>query len=211
MFDTQKIKILKIVGYVLVVILACTIVVGIGQGTSNNANKAKTEKSTSTNSKSIITQKQVKSFLLNYYTKKDLGENRQRYKEYMTDALYNQTVSMENEPQSQTYKGFVVDFEFKDAEIYIDEAHKQVIVQVDYVNTQLDEKKNYKTVQKDVMNKATQRLTYVDEKSKLKVNKMESIILTDSTEDYGTLDSGSSTETETSQEIKDSTKASSNP
>ncbi|WP_231113451.1 hypothetical protein [Streptococcus dysgalactiae] len=54
----------------------------------------------------------------------------------MTDALYNQTVSMENEPQSQTYKGFVVDFEFKDAEIYIDEAHKQVIVQVDYVNTQ---------------------------------------------------------------------------
>lgn len=211
MFDTQKIKILKIVGYVLVVILACTIGVGIGQGTSNNANKAKTEKSTSTNSKSIITQKQVKSFLLNYYTKKDLGENRQRYKEYMTDALYNQTVSMENEPQSQTYKGFVVDFEFKDAEIYIDEAHKQVIVQVDYVNTQLDEKKNYKTAQKDVMNKATQRLTYVDEKSKLKVNKMESIILTDSTEDYGTLDSGSSTETETSQEIKDSTKASSNP
>ncbi|MFZ2483260.1 MAG: hypothetical protein WAW70_03970, partial [Streptococcus parauberis] len=135
MFDTQKIKILKIVGYILVVILACTIGVGIGQGTSNNANKAKTEKSTSTNSKSIITQKQVKSFLLNYYTKKDLGENRQRYKEYMTDALYNQTVSMENEPQSQTYKGFVVDFEFKDAEIYIDEAHKQVIVQVDYVNT----------------------------------------------------------------------------
>lgn len=211
MFDTQKIKILKIVGYVLVVILACTIGVGIGQGTSNNANKAKTEKSTSTNSKSIITQKQVKSFLLNYYTKKDLGENRQRYKEYMTDALYNQTVSMENEPQSQTYKGFVVDFEFKDAEIYIDEAHKQVIVQVDYVNTQLDEKKNYKTAQKDVMNKATQRLTYVDEKGKLKVNKMESIILTDSTEDYGTLDSSSSTETETSQEIKDSTKASSNP
>lgn len=211
MFDTQKIKILKIVGYILVVILACTIGVGIGQGTSNNANKAKTEKSTSTNSKSIITQKQVKSFLLNYYTKKDLGENRQRYKEYMTDALYNQTVSMENEPQSQTYKGFVVDFEFKDAEIYIDEAHKQVIVQVDYVNTQLDEKKNYKTAQKDVMNKATQRLTYVDEKSKLKVNKMESIILTDSTEDYGTLDSSSSTETETSQEIKDSTKASSNP
>lgn len=211
MFDTQKIKILKIVGYILVVILACTIGVGIGQGTSNNANKAKTEKSTSTNSKSIITQKQVKSFLLNYYTKKDLGENRQRYKEYMTDALYNQTVSMENEPQSQTYKGFVVDFEFKDAEIYIDEAHKQVIVQVDYVNTQLDEKKNYKTAQKDVMNKATQRLTYVDEKGKLKVNKMESIILTDSTEDYGTLDSSSSTETETSQEIKDSTKASSNP
>lgn len=67
-----KNKILKIVGYILVVILACTIGVGIGQGTSNNANKAKTEKSTSTNSKSNITQKQVKSFLLNYYTKKIL-------------------------------------------------------------------------------------------------------------------------------------------
>ncbi len=136
MFDTQKIKFLKIVGNVLVVILACMIGVGIGQGTSNSANKTKTEKSTSTNSKSIITQKQVKSFLLNYYTKKDLGENRQRYKEYMTDALYQQTVFAENEPQSQTYKGFVVDFEFKDAEIYVNPDGTFLISECNYNGVQ---------------------------------------------------------------------------
>lgn len=45
-----------------------------------------------------------------YYTKKDLGENRNRYKEYMTDAMYNQAVLLENEPTTQTYS-YVVDFE----------------------------------------------------------------------------------------------------
>ncbi|HEL1183892.1 TPA: hypothetical protein TVL29_000600, partial [Streptococcus equi subsp. zooepidemicus] len=42
----------------------------------------------------------VKKFLIAYYTKKDLEENRQRYKEYMTEGLYNATVSEENKAQS---------------------------------------------------------------------------------------------------------------
>ena len=192
MSDVNKLKYLKIVAYVLLVIIAVVIGVGIGQSMTGNTSTTKSEKTTKSVTKSSITQGQVKDFLLNYYTKKDLGENRKRYKEYMTDALYQQTVATEEEPQNQTYKGFVVDFEFKSAEIYINESSRQVIAQVNYVNTQLDEKKNYDTAQKDVLNKTTLRLTYVEDNGKMKVNKMESIILTDSTGDYGILDSSSS-------------------
>ena len=70
-----------------------------------------------------------------------------------------------------------------------------------YVNTLLDEKKNYETAQKDVVNTATLRLTYVKENDKYKVNKIENIILTDQTGDYGTLDS-STEATETSTETE---------
>ncbi|HEO7897756.1 TPA: hypothetical protein VBN11_002006 [Streptococcus agalactiae] len=194
MLDVTKLKYLKMLGYLLLIVLAVIIGVGIGQSMSGSQTNTKSTKTTQSDTKINITQNQVKQFLLNYYTKKDLGENRKRYKEYMTDALYQQIVATEEEPQNQTYKGFVVDFEFKSAEIYINESSHQVIAQVNYVNTQLDEKKNYDTAQKDVMNHTTLRLTYVNEDGKMKVNKMESLILTDQTGDYGILDSSSSSE-----------------
>lgn len=190
MFDVKKLKILKYVGYSLLVILAVIIGVGIGQGSSSKSIKTKTTNENSS-TKNVLSQKKVKDFLLNYYTKKDLGENRPRYKDFMTDALYQQTVAIENEPQNQTYKGFVVDYKFKDAQIYINNDNHQVIAQVNYVNTQLDEKKNYETAQKDVVNKTTLQLSYVDENGKFKINKIESIILTDSAGTYGILDNSS--------------------
>ena len=193
MLDLTKLKYLKIAGYILAIVVAAVVGFGIGQSLNNHSSKGETRKTVQT-TKQAISPDQVKQFLLNYYTKKDLGENRKRYKEYMTDALYQQTVSTEDELQNQTYKGFVVDFKFKTAEIYINQESLQVIAQVNYVNTQLDEKKNYETAQKDVLNKATLRLTYVQQDGKLKVNKIESIILTDQTGDYGILDSSKKTE-----------------
>lgn len=198
MIDPKKLKMVKIVGYVVGLILAIAVGVVLGQSALSSQTKQETTKTTKT---STLTQKQVTNFLLNYYTKKDLGENRNRYKEYMTDALYQQTVATEDEPQNQTYKGFVVDFEFKNADIYINEDSLEVIAQVTYVNTLLDEKKNYDTAQKDVVNTTTLRLTYVKENDKYKVNKIENIILTDQTGDYGTLDS-STEATETSTETE---------
>ena len=201
MIDPKKLKIVKIVGYVVGLILAIAVGVVLGQSVLSSQTTQETTKTTKTTKTSTLTQKQVTNFLLNYYTKKDLGENRNRYKEYMTDALYQQTVATEDEPQNQTYKGFVVDFEFKNADIYINEDSLEVIAQVTYVNTLLDEKKNYDTAQKDVVNTATLRLTYVKENDKYKVNKIENIILTDQTGDYGTLDS-STEATETSTETE---------
>ncbi|MCY7178401.1 hypothetical protein MK559_05280 [Streptococcus gallolyticus subsp. gallolyticus] len=201
MIDPKKLKLVKIVGYVVGIILAIAVGIVLGQSALSSQTKQETTKTTKTTKTSTLTQKQVTNFLLNYYTKKDLGENRNRYKEYMTDALYQQTVATEDEPQNQTYKGFVVDFEFKNADIYINEDSLEVIAQVTYVNTLLDEKKNYDTAQTDVINTATLRLTYVKENDKYKVNKIENIILTDQTGDYGTLDS-STEATETSTETE---------
>lgn len=201
MIDPKKLKMVKIAGYVVGIILAVAVGIVLGQSALSSQTKQETTKTTKTTKTNTLTQKQVTNFLLNYYTKKDLGENRNRYKEYMTDALYQQTVATEDEPQNQTYKGFVVDFEFKNADIYINEDSLEVIAQVTYVNTLLDEKKNYDTAQKDVVNTAALRLTYVKENDKYKVNKIENIILTDQTGDYGILDS-STEATETSTETE---------
>lgn len=201
MIDPKKLKMVKIAGYVVGIILAVAVGIVLGQSALSSQTKQETTKTTKSTKTSTLTQKQVINFLLNYYTKKDLSENRNRYKEYMTDALYQQTVATEDEPQNQTYKGFVVDFEFKNADIYINEDSLEVIAQVTYVNTLLDEKKNYDTAQKDVVNTATLRLTYVKENDKYKVNKIENIILTDQTGDYGILDS-STEATETSTETE---------
>ena len=208
MLDETKIRYLKMIGYIFIVVIAVFIGVGIGQTSSGKATKTGTSETKQSTKEEVLTQDKVEEFLLNYFTKKDLGENRKRYKEYMTDALYNQEVAKEDEPVSQTYKGFVVDFEYKSSEIFINQNSLSVITQVNYVNTLLDEKKNYDTAQKDVMNKLTLRLTYVNDNGTLKVNKIESIILTDQTGDYGILDnttmSEEDEETEESSEDKES-------
>lgn len=211
MLDLTKLKYLKVLGYIFLLVIAIMIGVGIGQSLPSTKTSESKAKSQQTTAEQGLTQNEVKDFLLNYFTKKDLGENRNRYKEFMTDGLYQQEVAKEDEPTSQTYKGFVVDFEFKSAEIYINQDNLQVLTQVNYVNTLLDEKKNYDTAQKNVLNKVTLRLTYVkDSDGKLKVNKMESIILTDQTGDYGILDpstaeseDASDTTTEASEESTD--------
>ena len=212
MLDETKIRYLKIIGYVFLVVIAVFVGVVIGQTSSGKTTKTGASETKQSQKEEVLTQDKVEEFLLNYFTKKDLGENRKRYKEYMTDALYNQEVAKEDEPVSQTYKGFVVDFEYKSSEIFINQNSLSVITQVNYVNTLLDEKKNYDTAQKDVMNKLTLRLTYVNDNGTLKVNKIESIILTDQSGDYGILDntilSEEDEKTEESLEDKEESKES---
>lgn len=207
MLDLAKIKALKIIGYILLLIVAVVIGVGVGQSMTTSEQKKENAKNQEEKSEQVLTQEQVKEFLLNYYTKKDLGENRNRYKDYMTDGLYKQTIAKEEEPVNQTYKGFVIDFKFKSAEIFINQEKLQVITQVNYVNTLLDDKKNLETAQRDILNKKTLRLSYINDNGTLKVNKIESIILTDQTGDYGILDSSKPSEEQskkTSEQKKES-------
>ena len=39
-----------------------------------------------------LSEKQVKDFLIAYYTKKDLEENRPRYKPFMTESMYQEAI-----------------------------------------------------------------------------------------------------------------------
>ena len=126
-----------------------------------------------------LSEKQVKDFLIAYYTKKDLEENRPRYKPFMTDSMYQEAIQEEQKPVNQTYKGYVVDQAFESGSIYIDKEHKIVLAQVQYTSTTLTEKDNRDSKGITGTTKVTIRLTYVEQDGKLLINNIESIVLTE--------------------------------
>lgn len=128
---------------------------------------------------SSLTEKQVEDFLIAYYTKKDLEENRPRYKPFMTDSMYQEAVQEEDKPVNQTYKGYVVDQAFESASIYIDTTHKVALAQAQYSSTTLTEKDNRASKGLTGLTNVTVRLTYVEQDGKLLVNNIEPIVLTE--------------------------------
>lgn len=126
-----------------------------------------------------LSEKQVKDFLIAYYTKKDLEENRPRYKPFMTESMYQEAIQEEQKPVNQTYKGYVVDQAFESGSIYIDKEHKIVLAQVQYTSTTLTEKDNRDSKGITGTTKVTIRLTYVEQDGKLLINNIEPIVLTE--------------------------------
>ncbi|MEY8463115.1 hypothetical protein [Streptococcus merionis] len=199
MMDTFKVKWFKRVMSGLALILVFFLGLGFGQmGKSSQSKETPKQTTTEKTKTNAITQKQVKDFLVAYYTKKDLEENRNRYKDYMTEGLYNAIVSEENKAQNQAYKGFVVNFEFQEANIYIDQAHQRVICEVTYTNDLLQKKDNKEGAQTGVVNHTTLQLEYTTVNDNYLINQMSAILLTDSanptaiTESYGAIASSDS-------------------
>lgn len=181
MIDTFKVKWFKRVMSGLALILVFFIGLGFGQmGQSSQTKESPKQTTTNKTKTDDLTQKQVKDFLVAYYTKKDLEENRNRYKDYMTEGLFNATVSEENKAQNQAYKGFVVNYEFQDAAIYIDQTHDRVICTVTYTNDLLQKKNNKEGAQIGVINHTTIQLEYTKVNGKYLVNQMSTVLLTDS-------------------------------
>ena len=155
-----------------------------------------------------MTQNKVKDFLIAFYTKKDLGENRNRYKPFMTSSMYQSELSLEDDATNQAYKGYVVDFKYKDSEIYIDAKNNVALVKVRYTNTLLSKKGDYSKAQKNVSNEATVKLSYLQDGKKLLVNHVDSILITssDGTDsdypDYGKLQTNTTTTQETSNKTQ---------
>ncbi|MGC4439326.1 hypothetical protein ABXW85_10555 [Streptococcus suis] len=184
MIDTQKVSFLKRV--VMGVILLLVFLVGLGFGQMGQ-HKEVTPKSQHTTKAAkegtALTNKWVTSFLVAYYTKKDLGENRNRYKEYMTEGLYTATVSEENEAQNQAYKGYVVNFTFGSAKLYINTKDKEVIAQVHYTNDLLQKKNSSSGAQTNVDNSTTLKMSYTEVNGKYLVNQMTTLLMTSSDSD----------------------------
>lgn len=124
-----------------------------------------------------MTPEQAKEFLIAYYTRQELGENRNRYQPYMTDGLYRSIVSQEEKPLYQAYKGYVVDQVFDKATIYIDTEHREVIATVEYKNTLLANKNNTTGQSTTNSSKETVKFSYVINNGKALVNTMEKIKL----------------------------------
>ena len=182
MIDEFKVTFFKRVMMVIGVIII--FLIGLGFGSMGK----KTDNQSSSHTTSVkkakegqqLTESWVKQFLIAYYTKKDLEENRNRYKDYMTDGMYNAAVSEEETAQNQAYKGFVVNFEFKDAQIYIDKTNDKVICYVNYTNDLLQKKNSTEGAQLGVDNNTIIQLTYNQVDGKCLVNNMSTLLITDS-------------------------------
>ena len=157
-----------------------------------------------------MSQKQVKDFLVAYFTKKDLEENRERYRPFMTKGLYTSEVNQEDKAVNQAYKGYVVDYVFQSAQIYIDQENLTAIAQVRYSNTLLSKKNNYDKAQTNVANETTLKLTYSKQDGKLLLNSKEQLLLTSNTgtsssyPDYGALKEDSENSSSSSEEATES-------
>ncbi|MBF0780595.1 MULTISPECIES: hypothetical protein [unclassified Granulicatella] len=126
--------------------------------------------------KTVLQYEQVKEFLIVYYTKKQLEENRNRYKPFMTEGLYQMVVDEENTARQQAYKGYIVDQEFEDAIVYISADRREVIATVKYTYTILEKKGDYsKKLNQHVTE--TIKMSYVEKEETLLVNRLEKVTL----------------------------------
>lgn len=185
MYNERLVKLLKIG----VAILLAALIFSLGYGAAavqSKMNKKEAPTSQTVKKKETeaheLKRKEVEDFLIAYYTRKDLGENRKRYKPFMTEGLYNATVSDEDTPLQKTYKGYVVDRIYQNATIYIDSENKEVIAQVRYSQTILEEKDNRDGKSYNEEGNATLRLQYSETENKFLVNNIEPILLSDGSE-----------------------------
>lgn len=126
-----------------------------------------------------LTPKLVDQFLLAFFTKKELGENRNRYKPLMTETMYNQATAEEEEPVNQAYKGYVVNQVLETADIYLNEKDLSAICVVTYKNTQRTKLGTDQGALMNQSNKESVKLTYIKEGDTFFVNKIEPVLLSD--------------------------------
>ena len=181
MYDDNKVKLVRkaitaIIGFIcLIVGIACGMWIGGSSTLRQQATSTVEEVSKSAESKTLTADK-VKEFLLAYYTKKDVGENQERYKEFMTEQLYAQQVKLDESPVTQAYKGYVLNQVYDKATVYIDEENLSALVEVTYTNVQTTKRNNAEAGVK-MSEKATIKLSYAKDKGEYLVNRIEPILL----------------------------------
>ncbi|KAJ85619.1 hypothetical protein [Enterococcus faecalis] len=183
MYNKKKLNLVKklaIAGISLIVLIT-GMGIGFGIGASSATSKAKTEqvkkpvekKEESNN----LNNKLVEKFVIAFYTKKELGENRNRYKPLMTTAMYTQAVNEEKQPVNQAYKGYITNQVFNSAEIYVNEKDLTAIAVVNYKNTQRTKLNSDQGALVDQPNTETIKLSFMKQGKMLLVNKIERVTL----------------------------------
>lgn len=173
MYNENKIKIVKRIVVIITFMLGILTGVGI---TVTVYSKITPEVSTVTKEEEKekqLDQETVKNFLIAYYTKKDLGENRNRYLPFMTTSMYKLQVEQEDLPVNQAYKGYVLNQVFDGATIYIDESRLTAIVTVNYTNLNVLKKGSSEGT--TLNNKDSLLISFSKEKGKYLVNNIERI------------------------------------
>lgn len=180
MYDEKKVKRVRLA--IAVVSATIIFIIGLAIGSSVNSSKnATAEKPKETKvieKETTLSAKTVERFLIAYYTKKDLGENRKRYEPLVTTTMLNDLISTENEPVNQAYKGYIVDQVFEDADIYVDTTNSSAIAMVNYKNTQLATKGSYENALENQSHQEAIKLTFLKQGKSFLVNRLDYVSLT---------------------------------
>ncbi|BDW47868.1 hypothetical protein LG21E12_14490 [Lactococcus garvieae] len=179
MYNENKMKRVRKLLIGVSVIVALIIGFGVGSLGKKEENKEVEKPKVSETKPTTLTEERVKQFLIAYYTKKDLSENRNRYKPMMTEAMYKQETNQEDLPVNQAYKGYTVNQVFDSAKIYVDDTNLTAICEVTYHNTQLKEKNSIKNALKDQSNTESIKISYVKQGNDYLVNNINGVMLTD--------------------------------
>ncbi|WP_225535404.1 MULTISPECIES: hypothetical protein [unclassified Enterococcus] len=180
MYNQAKIQKLKKVGWtfgLLFLVLICFFV-GLSVGKSKQKAEQKPIKQEVVEKKEGLTTDTVQKFLIAYYTRKDLGENRNRYEPLVTSSMYNELTTEEDQPVNQAYKGYVVNQVLDSADIYINEENDTAICVVTYKNTQRRKIGSDEGALKNQSNQEAVQVTFTQQGKKFKVDKMEPVTLT---------------------------------
>lgn len=179
MYNENKMKRVRKLLIGVSVIVALIIGFGVGSLGKKEENKEVEKPKVAETKPTTLTEERVKQFLIAYYTKKDLSENRNRYKPMMTEAMYKQETNQEDLPVNQAYKGYTVNQVFDSAKIYVDDTNLTAICEVTYHNTQLKEKNSIKNALKDQSNTESIKISYVKQGNDYLVNNINGVMLTD--------------------------------
>lgn len=179
MYNENKMKRVRKLLIGVSVVVALIIGFGVGSLGKKEENKEVEKPKVSETKPTTLTEERVKQFLIAYYTKKDLSENRNRYKPMMTEAMYKQETNQEDLPVNQAYKGYTVNQVFDSAKIYVDDTNLTAICEVTYHNTQLKEKNSIKNALKDQSNTESIKISYIKQGNDYLVNNINGVMLTD--------------------------------
>ncbi|MBO1138036.1 hypothetical protein [Enterococcus faecalis] len=181
MYNEKKVQMVKKIFLIIfcLVFFIGSFSAGFGIGSAKTKKNSEPIKKEVVKKKIELTPKLVDQFLLAFYTKKDLGENRNRYKPLMTETMYNQATAEEEEPVNQAYKGYVVNQVLETADIYLNEKDLSAICVVTYKNTQRTKLGTDQGALVNQSNKESVKLTYVKEGDKFFVNKVEPVLVSD--------------------------------
>lgn len=138
MYNQRKVQLVKkiVISVSCFFLLLVGFSVGLGIGSNKKKETTAPVKKEVVEKKDGLTTRTVNTFLIAYYTKKDLGENRHRYEPLVTTAMYSQLIEEEKQPVNQAYKGYVVNQVLDSSEIYINQEEESAICVVNYKNTQ---------------------------------------------------------------------------
>lgn len=180
MYNHDKIRKLKKAGWILgllFLVLLCFFV-GFSVGKNKQKSAQKPVKKEVIEKKIDLTTDTVQKFLIAYYTRKDLGENRNRYEPLVTTSMYNELTTEEKQPVNQAYKGYVVNQVLDSANIYINTEEDTAICVVTYKNTQRIKIGTDEGALKNQSNQEAVQLTFTQKGKKYLVDKLEPVTLT---------------------------------